>query len=177
MNNQEKLARKWAEQVDPRYPASTLEEAARDYILTHVPAPTMADIGWDARKHSLAGAVFDNDAGYKRECIMLVHDVGYIHFVDLDGKYGDDAACCFTPNGKRYRLVEDVEPAHPRTLTSLEDYEDAPWGTIVEERSTGFAFIKVGTSLWRNAASGWGINAPSGSSDVLRWGDTDKPGE
>lgn len=171
------LARKWAERVDPRYPASALEEAARDYILTHVPALTMDKVMWKNGTHSLTGAELYND-GEPVDVVMLAcQPDGYIDYATLDGKVRDEARSEFIPNGKRYRLVEDTEPDHPTTLTTLEDYEDAPWGTIVEERSTGFAFIKVGTSLWRNAASGWGLNAPSGSSDVLRWGDTDKHAE
>ncbi|MDK8242134.1 hypothetical protein [Corynebacterium coyleae] len=170
------LARKWAEQVDQRYPASALEEAARDYILAHIPAPTMAG-RWDNKTHFLAGATYGitqepmvmigpNIDDFSIDCVAPARNSGY--------RVPDHL---LTPNGKRYRLVEDVEPGHPATLTTLEDYEDAPMGTVVEERSTGFAFIKVGQSLWCNAAKGWGINAPSVPGDVLRWGETDKPGK
>lgn len=169
MTNQE-LARKWAEKVDPRYPASALEEAARDYILAHVPAPTMAGTGWDDKTHFLAGATYErtkepvvmigpNVKDFTIDCIFPTRNTGYRVYDNM-----------LTPNGKRYRMVEDTETDHPATLTTVDEYDKAPNGTIIEERYTGFAFIKVGQSLWRNAAKGWGINAPSVPSDVLRWG-------
>lgn len=172
----DQLARKWAEQVDPRYPVSALEEAARDYILSHIPALTMAG-RWDNKTHFLAGATYGitqepmvmigpNIDDFSIDCVAPARNSGY--------RVPDHL---LTPNGKRYKLVEDTETDHPATLTTVDEYDKAPNGTIIEERHTGFTFIKVGQSLWRNAAKGWGINAPSVPGDVLRWGETDKPGK
>ena len=132
---QEKLARQWAEQVDPRYPASALEEAARDYILATTTKPTMKDVEWDDEKHFLAGAVYEYD---EHTCPVVMigetQDSLGIYSVDLDENLGfwpslED----LTPNGKRYKLVEVTadEPDRPETLTTAEEYENAPEGTIV----------------------------------------------
>ncbi|WP_288750484.1 hypothetical protein [uncultured Corynebacterium sp.] len=134
-NEHERLARQWAEQVDPRYPVSALEEAARDYILATTTKPTMNDVEWDDEKHFLAGAVYEYD---EHTCPVVMigetQDSLGIYSVDLDENTGfwpslED----LTPNGKRYKLVEVTdEPEHPETLTTVEDYKNTPQGTVVD---------------------------------------------
>lgn len=71
-----------------------------------------------------------------------------------------------------HRLTPEASPTvadHPRTLTTTEDYESAPWGTIVAIDNS-YAFVK--------GASGWYHLDVKYSSDVLadhervvmRWG-------
>lgn len=81
--------------------------AAAKIVLANTKPETIADTGWNQSEHALAGAVYDNGAGGTFECVMLAHDMDYIHFRRMDGTHGDDSEACFTPNGKRYRLVEE----------------------------------------------------------------------
>ena len=103
-------------------------QAAAEYILAHVPAPTMQGVQWEHEKHHLAGAT--TPAGH--DAVMMWHDeedTGYI-ITDLDAWRPDQ----LTPNGKRYELREvgaPEEPEHPDVLKTVEGYENAPVGTIV----------------------------------------------
>ena len=130
MSNQERLARKWAENVNPKMPNEYVC-AARDYILNHVPAPTMADAEWEHEKHHLAGA------NYKDGSPVVMIDatgLGEIYSIDLGAPHGRmffPYMGDLIPNGKRYELREITEPEHPEVLSTVEDYENAPEGTIV----------------------------------------------
>lgn len=181
MTDREKLARQWAEQVrrtdaeyerkGRRYSGDPMRAAA-EYILATT-TPTMADVEWDHEKHHLAGAVFQN-AGTTAEVVMFQKDgSGAIIAVDVeDGKPFIGDASKYTPNGKRYELVEVTEPGHPEVLETLEDYENAPEGTIATRQVKGAAFIK---SIGNWSVAGYTGAEPSTymagvPRHVLRWG-------
>lgn len=139
----EQLAREFAEHVM----STTLERidpvqrAAAEYILAHAPKQTMADVAWDHEKHYLAGAHLDVS---DRDVVMLGLADGYI----VTATAGRDDPLTLsspggvTPNGKRYKLVEDVEPDHPATLTTKNDYWDAPRGTVVVTSDASLPMVK-----------------------------------
>lgn len=105
----EQLAREWAESVRDSDPImSERAHAAAEYILTHVPAPTMAEVDWDDEKHRGLGAV--DEAG--QEWVMLQDDGGYINCIGLDLNPVGAERGELTPNGKRYELREvgECEP-------------------------------------------------------------------
>ena len=170
------LARKWAEQVDPRYPASALEEAARDYILANTKPETMADVEWDVEKHYLAGAYLNTT---NRDAIMLGTWDDQIVTVDIPRESDRSSIPLIsmvtrngvTPNGKRYRLVEDTEQEHPETLHTLEDYKDAPPGTVVAGKHC-IPYMKSEDNTWFNKfVSGYADGEMAGLERcVLRWG-------
>nr|DAL41017.1 MAG TPA_asm: hypothetical protein [Caudoviricetes sp.] len=128
-NERERLAREWATSTLPKGDAKTM--AAIEHILATTTEPTMADVEWDWDKHLLAGATLEAD-GETLEAIMIEFDDGFISYVTLNGERGFAYAEALTPNGKRYKLVEVTGDEHPETLTTLEDYENAPLGTVVE---------------------------------------------
>ena len=130
----EKLAREWAKIIrdavdqDPTK-FNEKARAAAAYILDNVPEPTMADVEWDAEKHYMAGATSEIDGS---ERVMIAPEDGLI----VNAKPGGDRVSlmspgALTPNGKRYRLVEDTAPTHPEHLVDADDFEQAPEGTIV----------------------------------------------
>lgn len=171
MTDQERLARQWAELVKsvPEVDYGTKANAAAEYILDHTAPPTMADTEWDDEKHRGLGAV--DDAG--QEWVMLQDDGGYINCVGLDlnpvGAERDE----LTPNGKRYKLVE--VPDHPEVLETVEDYENAPEGTVVASGSeepwmkTQDRWRSRGSTTWTDQAMV--RNFPlMPNRRVLRWG-------
>ena len=165
------MIRGWAESVVSA-PVGSREEAevlAAEHILTTTAPPTMADIEWDDDKHYLAGATTPDDT----DCVMIWSDL------DLSGDIVcDDSAWRpdqLTPNGKHYKLVEVTGDEHPETLTTWEDFFNAPEGTVVSSPGAVPA-MKNRDGRWRAV----GITTPltSGSlalgaespATVLRWG-------
>lgn len=130
----EQLAREWAEEYQNDWPrftpgthAAELVEkakAAAEYILEHTAPKTMADVHWDDEEHHLAGATTPSGI----EVVMLWLNTGINHIATDHGLY---ARAMLTPNGKRYELREITEPDHPEVLETVEDYENAPEGTII----------------------------------------------
>ena len=106
----EKLARQWAESRNPNS-LSEDARAARAYILDHTTPQSMADVEWDAEKHVLAGATLLTDNDEQVDVVMLAKDVSIIDYTTLDGKRGYEHCSYFTPNGKKYELVEVTESA------------------------------------------------------------------
>lgn len=51
------LARQWAERNKSCEVSSPEIQAAANFILSHIPAPTMAEVEWDDEKHYLAEAM------------------------------------------------------------------------------------------------------------------------
>ena len=178
MNEQEKLAREWAEKNYPELvevaegtlAADLLEKAraAAEFILARTTPSTMADVVWDDEKHYLAGATCDGDP-----CVMLKDRTdGKIWMIDLNlkGLYYALAAD-LTPNGKRYRLVE--KPDHPEVLETVHDFRSAPEGTVVA--CDGMSpWWKIDADTWEriyDEKSDTGMACQHGVHKVLRWGD------
>lgn len=172
MTNREKLARQWATSTLPRGDAKTL--AAIEHIMATTSPPTMEGVDWDHEKHHLAGAVFQN-VGTTAEVVMFHKDgTGAIVAVDVeDGKpfIGDASKC--TPNEKRYELREITEPDHPEVLETIEDYRDAPVGTVVTRTAGGGVHMKYGADDWRYtglSGSDTDFDMAGSLHRVLRWG-------
>ena len=126
----EKLAREWARtilDVVDQNPTKFNEKAraAADYILENTTPQPMADVEWDDEKHHLAGATTSKGGSV----VMFWHDD--VETGNIITDWGEWPRDLLTPNGKRYRLVEDTAPAHPEHLVDEDDFEQAPEGTIV----------------------------------------------
>lgn len=142
-NEQEKLARQWAERIKsvPEVNYGPEANAAAEYILATTTPPTMADVEWDVDEMPGTGAltkhgrlwIMRDDAGDAIECISP--DLEEIAFVAKKG---------LTPNGKKYELREITEPEHPETLCTVEDYENAPEGAIVAIPNVADVWVKAG---------------------------------
>lgn len=151
-NEKEKLAREWAEQVKsvPEVNYGPKANAAADHILATTTKPTMDEVEWDAKKHVLAGATLLTNNDEQVDVVMLAKDVSIIDYATLDGKHGYEHYSYFTPNGKKYELHEAIGGEHPETLTTVEDYEDAPTGTVMSMPS-GLVLMKEWKGTWRAA--------------------------
>lgn len=169
MNQQEKLAREWVECAKDNEVTSPGMEAAAEYILAHTTPSTMEGAEWDHEKHHMAGAYWEGDipvvmidpAGGDKTTVLTVEEE-FIHEADDSD---------LVPNGKRYKLVE--VPAHPEVLETVEDYENAPLGTIVA-KDTFAPWLKTSADSWTSAygeASNIGMADRPGTFHVLRWGD------
>lgn len=177
-SDREKLAREWAEDAKdfPNAEYSVETKAAIEHILATTTPPTMADVEWDHEKHHLAGAVFQNaGTDTTAEVVMFQKDgTGAIVAVDVeDGQPFIGDASKYTPNGKRYELREITEPDHPEVLETVEDYEDAPVGTVVTLTTGGGVYMKYGTDDWRYTGlygSDTDLNMHVYKRRVLRWG-------
>ena len=168
-NERERLARQWAVdcQGEGKLPAYGIAaQAAAEYILAHVPAPTMQGVQWEHEKHYLAGAT--TPAGH--DAVMMwcdEEDTGYI-ITDLNAWRPDQ----LTPNGKRYELREVTDkPEHPETLTTVEDYRTAPAGTISVDLN-GYPWLKVNSAIWESRSLEFSPQTMfmHGPHSVLRWG-------
>lgn len=180
MTEQERLAREWATTTTPQ--GDMRVRAAIAHIMSTTTPPTMAEIGWEDGEHYFAGAV-DEDGdevvmlGLEGDNIRVVDaeitDCGYTHFLEYPKN--------LTPNGKRYELrditvsqdekVGADQAEHPKVLRTVEDYENAPDGTIVAIQGLNTVWIKHGDQ-WTNGADS---SVPSASiarerREVLRWG-------
>lgn len=171
-NDTERLAREWAEYIKSEKSILRTQEvyAAADYILANASLPTMADVKWDDEKHLMAGAARDYGTG-PVDVVMLAGIEERIDFIMLDGTCSYGPSDQFTPNGKRYELREIKEPKHPETLTTEQDYENAPAGTIVAENGES-PYVKRWLDDWADRfgekRSNEGMS--STSRKVLRWG-------
>lgn len=172
MSDLEQLARQCAEEIK-RLEAVTPElQAAAEQILAITKKPTMADVDWDDEKHYLAGATTSNGGSV----VMLWHDdIDTDHIITNHAEWPRDR---LTPNGKKYELREvvdaldeTIEPNRRRVLSTVEDYENAPLGTIVS----------VSEKVAKRDLLGWyftGFESDHGSEymarlgegTVLRWG-------
>lgn len=167
-NERERLAREWATSTLPKGDAKTM--AAIEHILATTTEPTMADVEWDWDKHLLAGATLEAD-GETLEAIMIEFDDGFISYVTLNGERGFAYAEALTPNDKRYELREVTEPAHPETLTTVEDYRTAPVGTIAIDIN-GYPCLKLNSAIWESRRLEFSPQTMfmHGPHSVLRWG-------
>ena len=133
----------------------------------------MDEVAWSDEEHALAGAVMDIGGG-PIDVVMLAGSVDGIDYVTLDGKFGYEPRYYFTPNGKKYELVEvgaPEEPEHPETLTTVEDYRTAPSGTISVELN-GYPWLKVNSAIWESRSLEFSPQTMfmHGPHSVLRWG-------
>lgn len=167
-NERERLARQWATSTLPRGDAKTL--AAIEHILATTTEPTMAGVKWEHEKHHLAGAT--TLAGF--DAVMMwcdEEDTGHI-ITDL-GEWRPDQ---LTPNGKRYELreagtVKESLIVHPETLTTVEDYEGAPEGTIVASNGKWeVPHMKQNGLWWRSGIACDNAFMARNCHPVLRWG-------
>ena len=182
MNNDTKrLAREWAERKqkqaerhweDSGYTIREDTQAAIKHVLATTPEPTMEDVEWEDKKHHLAGATTpDGD-----EVVMMWHDAnGTGHIIADVGEGPRDA---FTPNGKRYELREITdEPERPETLETVEDYENAPEGTIIANPGD-MPWIKEDghwrSPRFRQSSESLALTVVGNDRPVLRWGENGK---
>lgn len=186
MTNQEQLAREWAEGYQKNYPEFLPEshatemvkraKAAADYIMEHTTPPTMADVEWDDAEHFGQGAVGEDGVEwvmlYLRRDGMIVgikHDLAVVRGLRPEW---------LTPNGKRYELVDITDkpepgPEHPKTLRTVEDYGNAPVGTIAA--INGYDPIIKGNDGWGRTSEGENTSEETArlavaERKILRWG-------
>ena len=179
-NETQRLARKWVQKTNPKGDRETL--AAIEQILATTDPLTMADVEWDHDKYALTGATLDYGHG-PTDVVMLDKDGdGFINYITADKHdYGDASPSTLTPNGKRYELREvgaPEQPAHPETLVTEQDYENAPAGTVVAEPGRP-ALTKTHGGEWHRYG-GWFTSDEMAHTErqVLRWGkheDTSEP--
>lgn len=175
-NNTARLAREWAQEklaVEYDYPERVRgkELAAVEHIMATTTEPTMDEVEWNEDTHALTGAVVDVGSG-PVDVVMLAGSVDGIDYATLDGKFGYEPRYYFTPNGKRYELREVTDkPENPETLRTVEDYENAPEGTIVSGR-LAYPIAKGASGDWANGdgTDFQAIYLAGASRQVLRWG-------
>lgn len=172
-NDRERLAREWAKdcQGEGKLPAYGIAaQAAAEHIMATTKEPTMADVEWNSAKYVLTGATLDTKDG-PVEVVMLAGAVDGIDYATLGGEFGWDSRYEFTPNGKRYKLVEVTGDEHPETLTTVKDYENAPVGTIAA-RNRFYPMVKHVPGVWLNPHGDErsDVELDFDSRQVLRWG-------
>lgn len=172
MSDQVKLAREWAERVPFDYVSDGLR-AAVEIVLANTDPQTMENIEWDAKEHALQGAT-DNSGDEFVMLDMQCEDEfsGPELFVWNGYDVTRDDPCYYTPNGKRYEIREITGPEHPEFLASIEEYRDAPDGSVAA--ADGYVpFIKSG-NMWSvpSAVSRYTHveMADNNRRRVLRWG-------
>ena len=182
MNNREKLAREWAMTAHPK--GDMRVRAAMEYILATTKPPTMAEIEWETGEHYMSGVT---SAVGDRERIMLAEEKDMIVTATLGGEHlVRISPDMLTPNGKRYKIVEltvssnekiaDEQPEHPKFLHTLEDYEEAPVGTIIGDYleaaagKTEVLWQKLEDGYWWRVGGNYYADPNGGSRPVIRWG-------
>lgn len=183
MNNQEKLAREWAERAKNFEVSSHEQQAAAKFILAHTTPSTMAGVEWVHADHHMAGAYWEGDIP-----VVMIDPVDggktTVMTVEEESTHEADDSD-LTPNGKRYKLVEagatvsqdenvtDDQRDHPEVLVSVFDFRDAPVGTVVEQDHT-YIWQKQDEDLWESIDAIYGdvdMACAEGPCRVLRWGD------
>lgn len=172
MSNQTaRLAREWAKFTLTVPDGSPGSRAAAEHIMATTTEPTMADVEWDCDKHMLAGATLAVD-GATFEATMLTFEDGFISYVTQSGERGMAFPERLTPNGKKYELREVTGDEHPETLTTVEDYENAPTGTVVTRKECE-PWTKRDSDDWRvtgGPTSRMDYHMADSKRSVLRWG-------
>lgn len=129
-------------------------------VLPERPKVTMDEIGWNQDKHFLWEADYGRThvamLGYSYDDYTILTNQGHISPRHL------------TPTGRKYKLV--IDDGHPEYLETVQDYEDAPDGTVVAMHPGGFPLIKH-DSIWKSFT--WAGRSERMSREprrVLRWG-------
>lgn len=157
------IARRWA-QIAREDERLATQEAAKA-LLALLPEQTLDEIGWDWDTHHMAGAITPQE----EEVVMLWFDDDANLVICAESAWRPDE---LTPTGNRYTLAkEDTQPEPPTVLRTVQDFEDAPSGTIVAERWYP-PHMRLPSDEW------WGASdnkthkalANSGPWTVLRWG-------
>lgn len=181
MNKQEKLAREWAALAKHFEVSSREQQAAAEYILAHTTPETMADVAWDDMEHR--GMVGVGEDGVEWVMLYLRADGRIIGVTPDFGEARGLLPKWLTPTGKRYELREVTvssgenvgadQPGHPEVLRTVEDYENAPLGTI-GAKDTFAPWVKTSAYFWTSAygvVGNIGMAAKPGTFRVLRWGE------
>lgn len=167
MDKQERLAREWAKKIKsvPVVNYGLQANAAAEHILATT-EPEMPDLKrWD-------GVEMDG----REWVVQAVSETGALQLIAADGSaYAHDFAEAVTPSGKRYELREITDnpdaPTHPATLTTEQDYDNAPRGTIVD--IDGNVAVRSFTGWYRTGEkypyTSRGMRY-LGEGDVIRWG-------
>lgn len=166
MNEQEKLARQWAEKIKTLHVSSPEMEAAAEYILATTEPEKPQLTRWD-------GVEMDG----REWVVQAVSETGALQLIAADGSaYAHDFAENVIPNGKRYELREigagePDAPTHPATLTTEQDYNNAPHGTIVD--IDGTVAVRDFTG-WYHIGEKYPYTSRGmcslGEGDVIHWG-------
>ena len=184
-NTDAQIAREWerraVDSAENAQPVSRGALAAARHILATTTPPTMVDVEWDDDAH--AGLCAEHPT--YGEVRMLEADTGgaiRIFYVE-EGLFRRQwvLPANLTPiPGTKIDLTPRREPEpestpdHPAVLTTEEDYESAPTGTIVAS-DPSYPWGKYGSGFWRNGG-GDEIETSSVMAHlarrVLRWGET-----
>lgn len=148
MEDRDKIVRQWGD----KYLDNNDEKddpvlyAVAEYVVCTTDPLTMADAKWDDDMHFLAGAT----SSQEDEFVMLStwgEDEILASPPDDSRKGYGLSASDLTPNGKRYELREITEPEHPEFLETVDDYYNAPDGTIIVD-SIGCPYVKRDRLWW-----------------------------
>ena len=155
------------------------EYMAAKYITQCLAPPTMEDLQWDRDRHFLAGAT-DGEYDYVMISPYRHDEESFLEIATIDCGSSNLMmidAHSLTPNGKKYELVEVAGDEHPETLTTVEDYEDAPSGTVVaaasRDGSRPLPMMKGSDEVWlmmKSAKGRFNYHMAGDKRLVLRWG-------
>lgn len=144
-------------------------DAVADTIIRLTTELTMRDIEWNPDRHRGFGAV--DKGGF--EWVML-ESLGVARIICVAPDFSNTCQIQsrdLTPNGKRYRLVEETN--NPKVLKSESDYELAPVGTVVCKSGSRQVFVKSIDGRWEYGGLGY-TNRETAEHGiertVLRWG-------
>ena len=174
MNGDMAIIREWAEaKVSGRHFATDCDLKVARYILASMPAPTMAETEWDDDVH--AGLCAEHPV-YGAVRMIGANPAGDIQFLyaeegRLRHRWTHPANLTPIPGTKidlapRREQGPEPTPEHPAVLTTREDYENAPAGTIAADDDG--AAVKVSDGTWK-----WTGSELSYRSDDLCYGESD----
>lgn len=180
------IARQWAEGFIKHAGSAQIVDAdaltAARHILATTTPPTMADIAWDNEVHAGLCAESTDDGVVRMIGPDWVGDhADHIMCYLGDGNFDSLPFASLTPIPgtsldltPRRESVPESTSEHPTTLTTEEDYENAPQGTIVAgdhavpwfKHYLGF-WLACGVDDVETSAE-----MPLAARRVLRWGET-----
>lgn len=149
------------------------EYMAAKYITQCLAPPTMEDLQWDRDRHFLAGAT-DGEYEYVMISPYRHDEESFLEIATIDCGSSNLMmidAHSLIPNGKKYELAEVTGGEHPETLCTVEDYENAPDGTIVSA-SLVYPIVKESSGDWVNMNGNdvQAMHLRGVARKVLRWG-------